>query len=175
VYKRQVIGHKRNSSLTGYDMRHELWFKRDNINMDKRFYISGEHRLATPRIKTTFGIIDATNELRLGAEKDIVFDCMFHIAIENISWHYWFTEKLLDCFMTHTVPIYIGAEGVNEFFNTDGIIMAGTVDEAISICNRLTPDDYYLRKDAMDDNFQRSQEYLNYDKMLTDKVLEALQ
>jgi hypothetical protein len=33
---------------------------------------------------------------------------MYSVAIENVSEDNWFTEKLIDCFATDTVPIYWG-------------------------------------------------------------------
>lgn len=169
-----VVGHKVNNNMPGYNMRHELWFKKDRINMDTMFYLSGEHRCPSSRIKTAYGDIEVKGELRLGMAKDVVFRCMFHIAIENKFFDNWFTEKIVDCFMGKTVPIYIGAKNIGRFFNEKGIIQVQSVDEAIGACNSLTEDDYYSRAGAINDNFERSQKYLYYDKMLIEKVLEVL-
>jgi len=34
-----------------------------------------------------------------------------------------FTEKITDCFMTGTIPIYYGIKNIGDYFNTDGIII----------------------------------------------------
>ena len=34
----------------------------------------------------------------------------------------YFTEKLLDCFATGTIPVYLGAPDIDKHFNKDGII-----------------------------------------------------
>ena len=34
-----------------------------------------------------------------------------------------FTEKITDCFMTGTIPIYYGIENIGDYFNPDGIIL----------------------------------------------------
>ena len=47
---------------------------------------------------------------------------MFSIAIENASYETYFTEKLLDCFATGTIPVYYGAPDIGDYFNKDGII-----------------------------------------------------
>jgi hypothetical protein len=57
-------------------------------------------------------------------------DYRFSFAIENCCYDYYFTEKLLDCFLTGTVPIYIGCERIGDIFNSDGIIF---LDDKIDI------------------------------------------
>jgi hypothetical protein len=49
-------------------------------------------------------------------------DYMFSFAIENCRQPYYMTEKLIDCFITGTVPIYWGADYAIDFFNPDGMI-----------------------------------------------------
>lgn len=47
---------------------------------------------------------------------------MFSVAIENTFSRSTFTEKLLDCFLTGTVPVYLGASDLVDFFDCNGII-----------------------------------------------------
>lgn len=169
-----VVGHKRDKIFPGYPMRHDLWFKRHQITIPREFYLSGKTRWTEPVIPTVYGNITVEGELTVGQNKDHVFDTMFHIAIENIFMKYWFTEKILDCFLTRTVPIYIGAEAIGEFFNLDGIIRVATVDQAIEVCNKLTPEDYYSRTEAIEDNYRRALPYKDPNRMIAEKVLEIL-
>ena len=37
---------------------------------------------------------------------ELFIDSMFHIAIENNKAINYFTEKLIDCFVSKTIPIY---------------------------------------------------------------------
>ena len=169
-----VIGDKQSSLFPGYAKRHELWFKRNKITMPIGFFVSGADKFSGHSIVTPYGTIDVINERRIQKSKDEVFDHMFHIAIENAYANNFFTEKIVDCFATRTIPIYIGAENISEFFNSDGIISVKTVDEAIGVCNSLSEDYYHSRKDAIEDNYQRSLKYYDYNKMLTEKVMEVL-
>lgn len=75
---------------------------------------------------------------------------MFSIAHENASYDGYFTEKVLDCFATGTIPIYWGDPTISETFNPDGII---TLDEKFNI-ESLTPDLYYSKMDAIRENCQ---------------------
>ena len=56
------------------------------------------------------------------ASKLLAFDWMYHVAIENVCRRDYFTEKLLDCFLTRTVPVYWGCPNVANYFDPDGII-----------------------------------------------------
>lgn len=82
-------------------------------------------------------------------------DYMFSVTIENDIYETYWTEKILDCFATGTVPIYLGSPDIGNFFNTDGIIF---LDEKFNI-DGITVDDYYKRLPAIKDNFKRVLEY----------------
>ena len=80
---------------------------------------------------------------------------MFSVAIENGSYATYFTEKILDCFATGTVPLYRGSPDIADFFNPGGIIF---VDEGFSF-DILNQDLYYDKMEAVKDNFERLQNY----------------
>ena len=69
---------------------------------------------------------------------------MFSVAIENNVLRTYFTEKVLDCFATGTIPIYLGAPDIGDHFNIDGIL---TLDDFDSISTDL----YYSKMDAIQD------------------------
>ena len=50
-------------------------------------------------------------------------DYCFSIAIENSSVPGYFTEKILDCFLTGTVPVYLGDPDIGKHFDERGIIL----------------------------------------------------
>jgi len=75
-------------------------------------------------------------------------DYMFSVAIENGEYETYFTEKILDCFATGTIPIYIGAPNIGKYFNTDGIIKISNFDD-------ISEELYYNRMDAIKDNLER--------------------
>jgi len=49
-------------------------------------------------------------------------DYMFSFVIENDSYSTYYTEKLTDCFLTGTIPIYWGAPDIDTIFDENGII-----------------------------------------------------
>lgn len=76
-------------------------------------------------------------------------DYMFSVAIENGCYETYFTEKLLDCFAAGTVPVYLGAPDISNYFNSDGIIKLTENFE-------LSEDIYFDKLDAIMDNLERA-------------------
>ena len=91
----------------------------------------------------------------------INFDSMFHVAIENTSIHNYFSEKLLDCFQTKTVPIYYGCRNIDKYFNVKGIIQAFSLEEIISKCNEVNETMYHKMQPFLDENYERSMAWLD--------------
>jgi len=87
-------------------------------------------------------------------------DYMFSFAIENVKTDYYFTEKLIDCFVTGTVPIYWGCPSIGNYFNTEGMIIFDTIDEIKEMIEDLTQEKYESMKPHIEDNFERSKEFL---------------
>ncbi len=83
----------------------------------------------------------------------------FSIVIENDIDDYWYTEKILNCFSTKTVPIYVGARRINELFNEKGICQLDDwldVPAFIDFINKTGLDCFYLAmQEAIEDNFKR--------------------
>lgn len=90
---------------------------------------------------------------------DALKDYKFSICIENSKIDNWFTEKLIDCFKTGTVPIYWGCPNIGDYFNTDGFIIVNSLDEIINVVNNLSDEQYYSKMSYIEENFNKSSEY----------------
>jgi hypothetical protein len=66
----------------------------------------------------------------------------FSIAMENASSDDYFSEKLVDCLLLETVPIYFGWPSFAEHLDPRGIITFRSVEELGAILDRLTPQLY---------------------------------
>lgn len=102
---------------------------------------------------------------------------MFSFAIENSREPYYFTEKLIDCFVTGTVPIYWGCPQIEKFFNPDGMIIIESLDalkEVIdTITDREAAEDIFNRKsDAIRQNYEIAQDHLVSEDWIYKNVLE---
>jgi len=61
----------------------------------------------------------------------------FSIVVENSIQRGYFTEKIIDCFATMTIPIYWGDTAVNDHFESDGILRFNTLKELEIILNDI--------------------------------------
>lgn len=122
----------------------------------------------------TFGTFDGGP--RVPKIADILTDYRYNIAIENYVDDYYFTEKIINCFASMTVPIYCGAPKIHEFFNQDGIITIKPtdLDNLEKILSQCCEKDYQQRLPAIKENYEKALEYVNIDDMLYKKV-KALQ
>ena len=86
----------------------------------------------------------------------------FHVAIENTCWDNYFTEKVMDCFLTKTVPLYWGCPNFGNFFSMDGVLTFNTYDELLALLNSLTPDSYQTFSKAIEYNYVQALQYLDH-------------
>ena len=83
----------------------------------------------------------------------------YSITIENCRQPGYWTEKIVDCFATKTIPVYWGSDSVKSFFNPDGIITFDNIDELQDIIPTLTPEEYNKRLPAIEENFNLVEKY----------------
>lgn len=99
----------------------------------------------------------------------------FSIVIENDVSDYYFSERLTSCFAAQTIPVYLGARKISEFFNTDGMILLEKpdIEEAKQKIKECTRETYEERICAVLDNYNRVQEYVNMQDYLYEHYLGA--
>lgn len=102
--------------------------------------------------------------------KNELFYGQFHISIENVTRNNWFTEKLIDCFQTKTIPIYIGCPNINKFFDIRGIIQVNNLDEMVFEINKITPDYYNSKLEYIETNYYLSKQYVDFRENLKNKI-----
>jgi hypothetical protein len=117
-----------------YNMRKDLWPRENEITIPRQFYVS---RRAIHKFSAEY-----QSRVLPTDSKKWILDTQFSIPIENGNQRNYMSEKLLDCFMTLTVPIYIGCPNVTDYFDARGILFAKDLDDVIRICNTLTPEKY---------------------------------
>lgn len=92
---------------------------------------------------------------KIELKEDGLKDYMFSICVENCIYDTYFTEKILDCFATGTVPIYCGTRKISEVFDSNGIIFL----EDLNSIEELTPEKYFSMKESIERNFLTTQRY----------------
>ena len=73
---------------------------------------------------------------------------------------YYFTEKLIDCLVTGTIPIYFGCPSIHKFFNIDGFIILDSENDLDAISKQITPENYHLKLKAVQENFEKALQYI---------------
>lgn len=89
---------------------------------------------------------------------DYLADYRFSVVIENHIDECYFTEKLLNCFATGTIPIYLGAKKLP--FNENGIIRFTGPEDFNPAFKNVTPEFYTERLDAVKENLELCKKYL---------------
>ena len=90
-------------------------------------------------------------------------DYRYSVIIENDITPYFFTEKITNCFAAQTIPVYLGAARIGDFFDMGGIITftekdAGNIGGILRQC---TEAEYMRRLPHVLENFRRVKEYEN--------------
>jgi hypothetical protein len=98
-------------------------------------------------------------------------DYRYHFAIENSKKDFWFTEKLIDCLVTGTIPIYWGCPSIFSFFNDDGFIIFDNLTELKEKLKLCTPEYYESKLPAIKENFKLSGKYLLAEDWIAENVI----
>lgn len=123
--------------IEGHFLRHKIYNRQTEITTPTKWLFSGDKR---PCFK----------------------ESMFHLTIENSKNQNYFTEKIIDALITKTIPIYWGCPNIGEFFDIRGIYVFENENEAISIINSLTEEDYWSKKEYVEKNYQTAIYYSIY-------------
>jgi hypothetical protein len=90
---------------------------------------------------------------------DMLAPYRFSVIIENTQEEYWITEKLIDAFLTGTVPIYWGAGVVPRLFDTRGILFFKDVDDFGRVVELATKKFYDDNIEAIRRNFHQAERF----------------
>lgn len=158
---------------TGHILRHSIidyLIMKNNTNVD--FYGSRFNNL--PYINTK-AYTEEHSGCHISNQKiNSLKDYMFSIVIENCKSDYYFTEKLIDCFLTGTVPIFWGCPSIKNFFNVKGMIIFDTLEECINIINSINVNKYNEMKPYIEENFKIANEKYTKFKFNETEILNLI-
>lgn len=101
-------------------------------------------------------------------------DYMFSIIVENYVDEMYFTEKILNCFATGTIPVYLGARQINKIFDRNGILFFESPEEFVSSLDMINFDSYYMRMNAIAKNFDLCQQFACIEDFMWNSNLKKL-
>jgi hypothetical protein len=108
---------------------------------------------------------------------DALKDYRFSIVIENFIDKQYFTEKLLNCFATGTIPIYIGATELGGIFDVNGIIQCSSIQDVVKFINQnkeSLSEIYTDKLDSINKNFELCKQYELIEDYIYDHYLPEL-
>lgn len=109
-------------------------------------------------------------------KSDTLVNHMFSISIENGTTDAYFTEKIMDCFLTGNIPIYRGASKIGDFFDKRGILEFNTLEELEFILkNKVNKKTYKKMLPYAKKNLEIAKQYMYIDDIMLFTVLDSLQ
>jgi len=103
-----------------------------------------------------------------------LIDYMFHIAMENQSRDYHFSEKLINPIMVGTIPIYYGMPSIGDYFDTRGMIIFNDVEEISDILNSLSKELYNSMLPYARENFKIAQDYVLSEDWMYENIFKQM-
>jgi hypothetical protein len=103
-------------------------------------------------------------------------DYRFHIVIENAMVDDYFTEKLIDAFITGCVPIYYGTKNIGNYFDIRGIIQVYNIDDFKNVMKMINDTLYsdLLNLGIIQENFERAKEYMYPEDYMYQNILKVM-
>jgi Glycosyltransferase family 10 (fucosyltransferase) C-term len=86
-------------------------------------------------------------------KRTILEPYMFSIVPENSQHAGYYTEKLIDCFVAKTIPIYWGCPNLADHFNLEGVLRFTEYSDLQQLLGGLTPERYHSKREAIEENF----------------------
>jgi hypothetical protein len=114
-----------------------------------------------------------TNSFHLsynGDKEDLLYPAMFSIIVENSQHENYFSEKILDCFVSKSIPLYWGCPNIDDYFDRRAIAKFDTLHDLILKCNTLTPDIYFSKLDIIEKNFNTALQYNDFATRLSAEI-----
>lgn len=192
TYDEQLLNSLKNAKY--YPICAEVWYGRNNpeiindkaylskdrnisiLSSDKQLCDLHKVRMEIARYCKRNQLADVMGTIDGGAYvsiDDSLSKYRYSFAIENEISDYFFTERITSCFAAQTIPIYLGAIKIEQFFNPEGIIRISLedVNDINSIIKKCTKEEYERRLPAIIDNYERVQSYFNMQDYLYEKLL----
>tara|TARA_A100001201_G_scaffold3086_1_gene7316 strand:+ start:2281 stop:3060 length:780 start_codon:yes stop_codon:yes gene_type:complete len=140
---------------SGYISRHLLGQRLDEVRKHCSFQIDG---FDSERMPTGY---PALNKILSSANngRDEMMYYNYHIAMENSRHENYFTEKLIDCFLTKTIPIYYGCPNISDYFDLNGFYTFTNMQELCDILRSINENTYDEKKEAIEKNYELAKPY----------------
>jgi len=163
------------NKIEGHHLRHRIFDKESEIKIPHKWYPHLSDFNHEKNNRPDGNDLPNGNPIEGEGKKELWNrNAMFHVGVENSKHNNYFTDKIIDCFCTKTVPIYWGAPHIGDFYDDRGIIHFEDENELIDIINKLTPQDYYDMKPFIDINYKRALDNSDFFKRIEEWIDELI-
>ena len=115
--------------------------------------------------------------IRIDEKGEMLKSYFFSICIENSLYEDYFTEKILDCFISGVIPIYWGTSNIYKYFNERGIFRFESLAELDEIINKIKNNGIEIYKSMekfVEKNYQTAKSYLYYDDIYLLEIIDYI-
>lgn len=157
--------------IEGHHLRHRLYKREKEIIIPKQWHYTlpdytfnnGNHTIVQYAGQPP------------GSEKKKLWRSMYSICVENSSNKGYHTEKIIDAFLSKTIPVYWGCKNIGDFYDMDGIIYCNDENEIIQKVNQLTPEYYKTKMNAINFNYKTAKYYADIFGRFVEKIKEIVE
>lgn len=139
------------TGLIGHKLRHQVvgWIKLNNANVEVigRGYKPFEFK------------------------QDGLLPYYYSVVIENVQEPDYFTEKLLDCMLCGSLPIYYGPKNISDYFNIQGMLCCESLNDFQSAIESTANPPNEIQQAAMIENRQSALLYSNLHQRIVDAII----
>ena len=145
------------NKIEGHHLRHRIFDKESEIKIPHKWYPYLSDFNHEKNNRPDGADTEKGNPIEGEGKKELWNrNAMFHVAVENSKHNNYYTDKIIDCFCTKTVPIYWGAPAIGDWYDDNGVITFEDENDLINKINKLTPQDYYDMAESIDYNYHRA-------------------
>lgn len=87
----------------------------------------------------------------------------YSVIIENVREPGFFTEKLIDCLLCETVPIYWGAPDIDQIFEPRGMMICQSLEDIQAAIGTASEEDYRARLEFVARNKEKASNYADHE------------
>ena len=99
----------------------------------------------------------------------------YSVIIENVRELSYITEKLIDCLLCDTVPIYWGAPDIGDIFETRGMMVCASLEDIQAAIRSVSEADYQSRLEFVAKNREKASRYTDHERAAAHIVRTAAQ
>ncbi len=148
-----LIASKKNN-LEGHKLRHEIVDYIRNINFEADIMGRGYKAFEN--------------------KEDGLASYRYSIVIENNQEPSYFTEKLIDCCICETIPIYWGAPNIGNYFDVRGMIICETAEDIKLALNNISIEDYASKLNWIKENRKKAISFTDFEKRAVEDIQKTL-